>query len=199
MDVPSIVSMGRGPSVQQLQKYKRSNGICLLCGAAVITSKHIILPSKSPLCDTCFRMKSNASRVLHDMDDYALFARHMCFICKNIETSSTNSATDDGTYKCPSNIITKWRLMRKRHVGNEDEVIDKDVFCSKMKNGAAMCSYCGKYIATGLDRVDSSIGYTTDNTIPSCSLCNFTKADLNQTVFLEHACRICKLWNQEIP
>lgn len=40
------------------------------------------------------------------------------------------------------------------------------------------CSYCGDTIATiGIDRVDSSIGYTLENCVPCCTMCNYIKLD----------------------
>ena len=69
------------------------------------------------------------------------------------------------------------------------------------------CSYCGK-IATkedapyirdnllslhpinGIDRVDSSKGYTLDNSTPCCSRCNQIKMDMDINDFVSHARKI---------
>lgn len=61
------------------------------------------------------------------------------------------------------------------------------------------CYYCGKvpycvferkntngpYIFTGIDRLDSSLGYTKENTVPCCSKCNYIKSDMSYKEFLE--------------
>lgn len=39
------------------------------------------------------------------------------------------------------------------------------------------CHYCGRDNKTGIDRVDSSIGYELDNVVPCCSQCNKAKRD----------------------
>ena len=65
------------------------------------------------------------------------------------------------------------------------------------------CVYCGKppskpirhkgEIATlrsGIDRKDSSLGYTLDNSAPCCTNCNFAKSQLTIEEFKEHITRI---------
>lgn len=61
------------------------------------------------------------------------------------------------------------------------------------------CYYCGcspnqkettktsRYVLTrnGIDRLDSSIGYTLENSVPCCSLCNTMKNDTTLQIFLE--------------
>lgn len=46
------------------------------------------------------------------------------------------------------------------------------------------------YIANGIDRVDSSKGYTKENCIPCCRPCNVAKLDRTQEEFINHAYRI---------
>jgi len=53
------------------------------------------------------------------------------------------------------------------------------------------CNYCGLLnIRNGLDRVDSSKGYTIDNVVPCCPLCNTMKLDKTREQFLEQCQRI---------
>lgn len=44
-------------------------------------------------------------------------------------------------------------------------------------------SYYGTYIYNGLDRIDSSRGYTLDNCVPCCKTCNFAKHSMNEQEF----------------
>jgi len=49
------------------------------------------------------------------------------------------------------------------------------------------CDYCGSEIETiGIDRVDSSVGYTTGNIVPCCARCNESKNDLSVPAWVEH-------------
>jgi len=52
------------------------------------------------------------------------------------------------------------------------------------------CEYCGSEMALGIDRVDSSLGYYTDNSVPCCSTCNVMKMDSNVDDWLNHMVKI---------
>ena len=42
----------------------------------------------------------------------------------------------------------------------------------------------GEYLANGIDRVDPSLGYILENSIPCCKICNFMKTNKNQKDFI---------------
>jgi len=61
---------------------------------------------------------------------------------------------------------------------------------------ARKCAYCGAppfsvtkistngdFVRNGIDRVNNSIGYTLDNSIPCCTICNHAKKDMTKTEF----------------
>jgi hypothetical protein len=66
------------------------------------------------------------------------------------------------------------------------------------------CHYCGEspknikkarggkeiYVYNGIDRVDSNKGYTIDNCVACCKLCNFSKMSLSINDFLSHIRKI---------
>jgi len=64
-----------------------------------------------------------------------------------------------------------------------------------LKLTSGNCFYCGikpnkiskagfhEYIYNGIDRVNNSIGYTIENTVSCCSLCNKAKRDLDYDIF----------------
>lgn len=72
------------------------------------------------------------------------------------------------------------------------------------------CHYCGRspgaaiksrskhseYTFNGLDRVDSSKGYESDNVVPCCEICNTMKMDMGVEAFREHVRRIYAHWAQ---
>jgi hypothetical protein len=81
--------------------------------------------------------------------------------------------------------------------------LTKEVFESLTKEN---CFYCGKipqnikktlkgreiYVYNGIDRKDNNIGYTMDNCVPCCKLCNFFKSALSIDEFLIQVEKIYK-------
>lgn len=82
------------------------------------------------------------------------------------------------------------------------ELTKEDVsFITKMN-----CHYCGQepgqiikqryrtgdYIYNGIDRIDSSKGYTLDNVVPCCKDCNYAKGDMSYTEFKNLVIRISR-------
>ena len=75
------------------------------------------------------------------------------------------------------------------------------------------CAYCGRppglsvslrnkhedelmeyatYVHSGIDRIDSTRGYKTDNVVPCCKWCNIAKGNRTIKEFKEHIDRICR-------
>lgn len=46
------------------------------------------------------------------------------------------------------------------------------------------------YLANGIDRIDSNFGYTVQNCVACCSVCNAMKNSLTHEQFLEHLQKI---------
>jgi len=58
------------------------------------------------------------------------------------------------------------------------------------------CAYCGESIKTiGLDRIDSSKGYTVDNLLSCCGDCNYMKSDMSLDEFVERCRKIVKTFD----
>lgn len=72
-----------------------------------------------------------------------------------------------------------------------------------------MCFYCGAaprpympngkrsryglFLCNGLDRIDNSKGYTLDNVVPCCGICNGMKSNATQQEFIDRCRKIAKL------
>lgn len=52
------------------------------------------------------------------------------------------------------------------------------------------CNYCNAPLAGGIDRTDNRIGYTVDNCVSCCTVCNKMKLNLSQESFLTHCKKI---------
>ena len=108
-------------------------------------------------------------------------------------------------------------LIRRHNEKSSEEVIDFKTFCQLSKS---KCHYCGldfsksiedrnsesktkKKISSvvlkinGIDRLDSSKGYTKDNVVPCCKYCNNAKAEMTKNQFLEWIKKVYE-FNKEI-
>ena len=53
------------------------------------------------------------------------------------------------------------------------------------------CVYCGESDKKiGIDRVDNTLPYTTNNSVPCCMVCNYMKKDMSKDMFLNHVRKI---------
>jgi hypothetical protein len=58
-----------------------------------------------------------------------------------------------------------------------------------------LCYYCGEDpgetgVTFGVDRVDNSVGYTVENSVTCCSVCNYAKKDLHVMDFIQAMCNV---------
>jgi hypothetical protein len=62
------------------------------------------------------------------------------------------------------------------------------------------CAYCGMSDSRGIDRVDNSIGYTKENSVSCCEMCNKMKWRFPKDQFLSHAIQIANFnFNNKLP
>lgn len=75
------------------------------------------------------------------------------------------------------------------------------------------CTYCGSeplqksassnarvlYVYNGIDRVDSELGYTYNNVVPCCKVCNYAKHKMTTEQFMNWIARLVKFHNPECP
>lgn len=48
----------------------------------------------------------------------------------------------------------------------------------------------GSFVYNGIDRKDNKVGYTSDNSVPCCKMCNFAKRDFSYDTFVKWLRRI---------
>lgn len=60
------------------------------------------------------------------------------------------------------------------------------------------CTYCGNVSNNGIDRIDSSKGYTIENSQSCCSRCNVMKMDMTHNDFINHIQLITKYLQMNI-
>jgi len=75
------------------------------------------------------------------------------------------------------------------------------------------CNYCGSkpieqrgsnnttgsgFVANGIDRVDSALGYTISNVVPCCRVCNMAKGTMNGDEFIEMCSMVASHSNRKV-
>lgn len=77
---------------------------------------------------------------------------------------------------------------RGAEIRNLDFLISLDEFEKTIRKP---CNYCGTVEERrGIDRIDSNIGYLSNNIVPCCYPCNWMKNDLTVNEFLSHCQKI---------
>lgn len=64
------------------------------------------------------------------------------------------------------------------------------VYCGGSPNGIIRPKSVGAYVYNGIDRRDNTKGYTQENCVPCCKICNFAKHELTIDDFLNHIRKI---------
>jgi 5-methylcytosine-specific restriction endonuclease McrA len=128
------------------------------------------------------------------------------FVYKNKETKNYGKRHTDISKKYPesydlvpgSYAQSVWRIVDdscKATSKNNKITYDLDPLKAFENYIIGCCSYCGlkpqfPHTRNGIDRVDSSKGYTEDNCVSCCTFCNYSKLDYTIDEFKEWIIRI---------
>jgi hypothetical protein len=63
-------------------------------------------------------------------------------------------------------------------------------YCNAPPANAGLLKFKKQYVYSGIDRTDNTKGYTVDNVVPCCSVCNMAKSDLTMSDFITWVERI---------
>lgn len=64
-------------------------------------------------------------------------------------------------------------------------------YCGTEKSNHKVTKNCKEgYDHNGIDRADSSKGYTASNVVPCCKVCNYAKSNMSQEDFIKWACKV---------
>lgn len=149
-------------------------------------------PVRKLTCNSCRSKNRRLSRKSnpHNIRQYEKEYYH-----KNIETKKTQNkrkwAKHKDKYnrqrkvKTPEKSYSQYKFSAKKK--NRDFVITFEQFLH-LRNST--CQYCGNVGNNGLDRVDSSKGYTLDNVVSCCTTCNVMKNTLSVEQFKQHLHKI---------
>uniref|UniRef100_A0A6C0J0A6 HNH nuclease domain-containing protein n=1 Tax=viral metagenome TaxID=1070528 RepID=A0A6C0J0A6_9ZZZZ len=155
---------------------------CTYCGDEfsggidrIDSNKGYIEGNITACCETCNRMKLD-----YNVNDFYRY-------CKEIVTfSSTGICSTDVTKRAQTK-KRKFQTWMKQAEKRWPVDITKDVFHQLVNS---ICHYCGVEACNGIDRVDSSAGYSVQNVVPACCICNRMKLDHGKSTFLAHISKI---------
>lgn len=118
---------------------------------------------------------------------------------------ATSRSNSKGCIKCFGKImqdettkktgLTKWERLRLATIksGAKHRNICFDLTDEEVKRLInSPCTYCGREKACGIDRIDSTKGYATDNVCPCCEICNKMKNDYSLEFFKDHVISMYK-------
>jgi hypothetical protein len=69
-------------------------------------------------------------------------------------------------------------------------------YCNQIIN--KLTHYEKEFIYSGVDRMDSNLGYNKENCVPCCKICNRSKSDMSYEKFIHHIQTIAKNYQQLI-
>ena len=67
----------------------------------------------------------------------------------------------------------------------------------KLRSDSRKNKMNGRVPLNGIDRVDNSLGYTEENSVPCCKNCNFMKLKMSEKDFVNHAEKIAEFQKQK--
>jgi hypothetical protein len=133
--------------------------------------------------------------------------------CGNERLVSTNSLRSGTSTKCNecrhgrpnaafNSIVKAYKesaKVRSLEYALSDEqvnsfVISNCVYCGSEPNQVRVVRGCrGSFTFNGIDRKDSSVGYTEDNCVACCKTCNYMKRSMSVEEFLLHIHKIAEM------
>ena len=84
-------------------------------------------------------------------------------------------------------ILGRLQEYKSRSRNKNIEFTLSEIEFSELLNGK--CHYCGE-VAMGIDRLDCIKGYTKENSVPCCKICNYMKREHSYEFFLNHIRKI---------
>lgn len=139
---------------------------CTNCGS--VSCKETSHINKTKRCRYCHQMKKGETGCNRLFDTYRRHAKSAKrdFL---LDLKQFQQLTSSNCYYCnatPSKII-----------GN---------------NNSNKISHWGDYVYNGIDRIDNFLGYTINNCVPCCEICNWAKSNRGVDEFKQYINNICK-------
>lgn len=113
-----------------------------------------------------------------------------CKECRKIESKQRHAEKPETCAKWRKE-NPNWYIYLRQRNGAKRRGIPFNLLKEHFDNlRGSTCHYCGDNTVTGFDRIDSSLGYSLDNVVPCCKLCNQAKNNLTTEEFFALVQRI---------
>jgi len=118
-----------------------------------------------------------------------------CLVCGKVYKKNNNKRDStrhicDICYKGDRALINRFVSFK---VGAIERGYDFELTLSQFDNIVNnKCYYCGGVEKIGVDRGDNEKGYTLDNSVPCCGMCNLMKYVHTEQKFISHAIKIAE-------
>ena len=140
-------------------------------------------------CGKCRKSIPLDELITTSKGEISYYCEHCFEVRQNVED---NRPSRHEEYKTNINLLfyeyTRGAKKRGYNFGLSFEDFEKLV--------TSQCYYCDlprrKYLI-GIDRLDSNVGYTDDNIVPCCSICNLMKNTLNEATFILMCAHIARM------
>lgn len=131
-------------------------------------------------CSTCNEEKLFSDFPAQKKRDGSLTYRPHCYACKytkEVLSGRIQNKEYHREYYYSHKLDIKYKAYRHNDISKykSDNLISRDDAVLLMMRD---CHYCGVSQGHGLDRKDSSVGYTLDNVVSCCEKCNFILGDI---------------------
>jgi len=149
-------------------KHRRLLFRCLCdCGSEIVISGDQLSSGKTKSCG-CLRYETVPTNKIGDRS-YAIHKKHYGFLVKRHTKIDINEPISFDRFLELSN--------GRCHYCSSD---DKKILSDRIKNSDVSVE------CMGIDRMNSGIGYTSDNSVSCCTGCNNSKMDLSYEQFKSH-------------
>ena len=152
----------------------------------VDNTKGYILENCIPCCKHCNRMK----HILHPVffiGKSKIITKQQMNLLEDFERQNFYDRWKIYIHKVPSHYIYVKRITEERR--NIDFTLTKEQYEELIYKSCYLCGF-KNIVGNGLDRQDTSKGYSIENVLPCCSTCNMMKAFYNKDDFIKQMKKI---------
>lgn len=157
-------------------KYRTSYWLCSCdCGNKVIVRKNNIENNTTKSCG-CYKKKIQRERLTKE-DGYAQMIQAYCTFKNNAKKRKLDVAIS----------FEEWKLIGK----------ESCYYCGSPPSNIRQSKHnSGDYTYNGIDRKDNNLGYTIENSLPCCCICNHAKSNMTYKDFINWIKRLTSKLNE---